>query len=295
MPKKPPRPSRWRLEPLKPVSLDWLNWRDLKRHPLPPIIISLVLAYGSGVRFMIPVGIVIGVAALWLFYDLLPLASWMAVRKINKNSFFSSKYISESTQVEAAEREQLEVLRNKTMNRARFTYSMVLFVVIASAYVGLVNFVSDKSFEEMREEVREHLEADNAYVSESTVSTAEITVKNKSRSDVLLDSFVCSMKILKLDNGSSFYDEQLETALHGLRLTRGGNGQTFDCTPEKFMHARGRMVGTRCADATWTIAYKIPFHSDRVESKSFRYILQSGHKRWEEVGLDTSVDACKEY
>lgn len=198
MSKRPPRPTKWKLASIQRVGLEWFSWKKIRKHPLPPIILSLILAGASGVKFMLPINIAIGIAALWLFLDLLPFAQWLALRRVNIDPRFARERTSASAQLAAAEREQLTTLRNTTFKRTEWAYGLVFFVIVALAGAGLINYVLDKGYAELKEDVYEHLEANSAMPSENSVPTAEITIRNQSSSEILLDSFRCTAKELVL-------------------------------------------------------------------------------------------------
>lgn len=243
---------------------------------------------------MLPIEIAIILAALWLLVDLLPLAKWLAVRKVAIDPRFTREMTSESAQFASAERKLLTALRDRTFKRYKWTYSLAFFVVVTLGCAKLIGSVRDRGYTELREDVYEHLDADSASPSEDSIATAEITVKNDSSSDVFLDSFDCTVRKLELNLGLTFTDSRFRLGLNGARLTRGGSGQSLPCTPERLMHSSTSMT-TRCADVEWTLSYTINSHPRQIENKSYRYILQVRHTRWEEVALDASVDPCKEY
>jgi hypothetical protein len=303
MQRKSQKHLKWKLQPLERVDLGWLGfegvWRkSISKHPLLPIGIGLLVAYASGVKYMFPMNIAIVVLAMWLYIDLLPLAHWLSVRKVTMDTRFSRERISESADCAASESEQLEVLRANVLTRIRWTYRTILFLLVAISCVLSIAYVLDKGYQELRNDVRDHLEATAAVPTENSVSTAEITIRNQSSSDVLLEHFFCRARKLVLEDGSipgtSFSDYTFGQNFNGIRITRGGDGQTLSCTPEQLIHNEGAEWPTRCADLQWEIYYKIPSHLQTTEMKSYRYILQKGHKTWEQVAIDAPISVCQE-
>jgi hypothetical protein len=288
MPKiKKPGVSYWKLDPLQPPQMRFPNVGSLAGRIAPFFIPLLLSGFTTNVLLLLSA---IFIAALWAQFSFLKLAKWIGV--VACNWVFRKGQHQRLRMADSAKR-KAEIAADRDQVRKGM-------VSIASAGFGLMlilgfgkasDIVFNRAFAGERDDVARHLEPTPAQASEDSVSSAQVTLHNGSGTNIRLLHFNCYARTMHLNNGMTFTRERFGHDLSGVLLFAGGSGQSLACTPNSLV-TMIPAANTTCADITWWIDYVLVDQPTRGQRKPFRLILQDGHKRWEEVSLDSPALSC---